>query len=597
MKPKADFCFEVSWEVANKVGGIYTVIKSKIRLMQKNYPSYITVGPYIKGRSELEAKLSEPPEQYKTIFDELKSEGIICYYGKWQVDGEPEVILVDASALRERLNDWKSFWWQNYQIDSLRSHWDFEEPMLWATAVGRVIQRFAENHPEQKVVAQFHEWLAGFGLLWLKDQKIPVATVFTTHATMLGRSVAGSGRDLYAELEKIDPPSEAKNLGVEDKWSTEHACAQHADVFTTVSAITGLEAEHFLGRKPDVLVLNGLDSDMFPSIEDISILHHDTREKMRGFFSYYFFPYAGQEFDLEHTLAFFMVARYEYHNKGIDIYLKALAKLNEDMKAQNSKHTVVAFVWVPSGVSNTRVELLESKNYFGHIRHETEWYSEDITRNVVRALISQKELTIPQVMPEKFLKAVKKDVWKFKRQGNPPMTTHYLNNEGNDEVVRACQSLGLDNRAENRVKVIFYPVYLDGNDGLLNLSYYDAMAACHLGVFPSYYEPWGYTPIEAAAMGVPSVTTDLAGCGVYMEEKLKGRKPQGIWVIKRRNKPEGEVVDSLFKIFKDFVKLEHQDRAEYKIAAKQAVDFSDWKELIHNYIQAHNLAVERVFKV
>jgi glycogen(starch) synthase len=421
-----------------------------------------------------------------------------------------------------------------------------------------------------------------------------VGKVFTTHATILGRSIAGSGRDLYAELPGLDPAAEAKRLGVADKFTAERACAGFADVFTTVSASTAMEAEKILGRKPDVLVLNGLDSATFPTMEDLSILHHEFRDKMRAFFSYYFFPYPDQFFDLEHALAFFLVGRYEYRNKGIDLYLEALAKLNEDLRAAKSDRTVVAFIWVPAGVSSTRTDILESKNYFKHIRDYVDGNADEIRENLMRTMISRQELNINSLLSQKFLKVLQKEVGRFQRQGNPPLSTHYLLDEQNDTILREANRLGLDNKPDDRVKLIFYPVYLDGHDGFLNLSYYDAMAACHLGVFPSYYEPWGYTPIESAAMGVPAVTTDLAGCGIYLEEKLQDEEAPGVYVLKRAGKSASEAADGLYQIFKAFTELSHQERVDRKLAAKKAVELTDWKELIVNYIDAHNRAVDTI---
>ncbi|OIP98221.1 hypothetical protein AUK40_01825 [Candidatus Wirthbacteria bacterium CG2_30_54_11] len=594
MKAKADICFEVSWEAANKVGGIYTVIKSKARQMKKHYKDYYLIGPYIAGKSELDVEFEDTPRDLVPVFREMEKQKIKCRYGRWMIESEPKVILIDAGGIIEDKDAWKKLWWESYGIDSLRGAWDFEEPMLWASAAGILIEKIAATEPGKNIVAQCHEWMAGFALLWLKLQKAKVGTVFTTHATMLGRSIAGSGRDLYAELDTMDPKKEAYGCNIESKFTTEYACAQTSDAFTTVSATTAMEAEKILGRKPDVLVLNGLDSDEFPVMEDLAVLHRQTRDKMRDFFSYYFFPYEGQYFDLEETLAFFMVGRYEYRNKGMDVYLEALGQLNETMKKEKTAKRVVAFIWVPAGIERTRAEIIESKNYYYHLRTTIRKYSDMIFTNLSNKLLSREKLTPKNILPEEFFSAVKKDVWKFQRKGCPPSSTHVLTNETQDTVMRELKRLGLDNGPEDFVKVIFYPVYLDGNDGFLNLSYYDAMAACHLGVFPSYYEPWGYTPIESAAMGVPAVTTDLAGCGMYLDEKLKDQKDPGIWIVKRKGRSYSQVVDSLYTVFHDYVHLDHSERGERKIAAKKAVELTDWKQLIDNYIEAHNIAIDKV---
>lgn len=593
MDVKANICFEVSFEVANKVGGIYTVIKSKAAQMQRHYKQYFLIGPYFKEKAQFDVDIKEPPKLWKAIFDDLRKEGIECYWGTWLIESRPNVILVDSKKLAPEKDNWKRFWWERFQIDSLESGWDFEEPMIWSTAVGRLIERFLVDSAGDKVVLHAHEWLAGFSLLWLKNQQLPVAKVFTTHATMLGRSLASRGTDLYKQLQHLQPEIEARNLGIASKFSTEKICAAQADIFTTVSEATAYEAQKVLGRRPEVLTINGLDSDEFPLMEELSVMHDRTKERLQEFYSYYFFPYSDQAFDLNNTFTFFTVGRYEYHNKGLDVFLDSLALLNERLKSTASKKTVVAMIWVPAGIGRMRNEVLESKNYYSHIKNYTSWNQDKIVKSLITQLLSKNEVDVKELLPDDYLLAVKKDVWKFHRQGTPPLCTHYLEDEGGDPIIGQLKSLGLTNKPEDRVKVVFYPVYLDGHDGLLNLSYYDAMAGGDLGVFASYYEPWGYTPIEAAAMAIPAVTTDLAGCGIYLEQKVSGSRP-GIKVIGRRGRSQEETVSQLLKHFEDFLSQTPFERSQQRMAAKKAVVHADWKELIINYIDAHNQAWQKV---
>ena len=290
IKANADILFEVSWEVCNKVGGIYTVVKSKVALMQKYYKNYIIIGPYVEAKARTDFEELPQPEEIKSIFDILEKEGITCYYGKWTLKEEPTSILIDFSKLVEKKDEIKKELWENFKIDSLSAQWDFDEPIIWCKAVARFLEEYANNN-KSKIAAHFHEWMAGSALLHLKKAKAKIATVFTTHATMLGRAIAGSGQDLYGMLDNMNPEEKAYESGVQDKFTTERACAQNTDIFTTVSEITGLEAEKILGRKPEVLVLNGLDTSQFPTVEEFSVKHVTCRKKIREFLTYHFFPY------------------------------------------------------------------------------------------------------------------------------------------------------------------------------------------------------------------------------------------------------------------------------------------------------------------
>ncbi len=589
LKSKADILFELSWEVCNKVGGIYTVVMSKAALMKKHCKNYILVGP-LQEKSKYDFEAQKPPEEIRQSFEELAAEGIKCQYGVWKIKGEPTVILIDFYELVNKKDSIKSEMWEKYQIDSMNVGWDFEEPMLWSYAAGKMIESITKKYPWQKASVHCHEWMAGFALLYLKSKKVKTGAVFTTHATMLGRSLAGNNVDLYSQLEHLDPQHEAHRLNVESKFLTERACAHTADIFTTVSEITSIEAEKLLGRKADVLVLNGLDIGKFPTIEETSIKHVTVRDKIREFLSYYFFPY--YYFDLSHNLVYFIVGRYEFRNKGLDILIRALGKLNQRLKEEDSKRTISVFLWIPAGQSGIRTEILENKNFFRHIKNFVEYHSEDIIKKVVSNIINQKKLTITNIFEEEFLHQLKKDSLNFKREGDPPLSTHYMD-EKNDAMVQALRENGLNNKEEDKVKAIIYPVYLDGADEMINLSYYDTIAGCHLGLFPSYYEPWGYTPLEGAALGVASLTTDLAGFGRFIQKHEK--KKEGIFVLKRMDRSEEEQIDDFTDIMYHYAKLNRYQRVHNKTVAKSLAAYADWSILIENYIEAHNRAVDKVF--
>lgn len=590
MKAQAEFLFEVSSEVCNKVGGIYTVIKSKIELMQEYYENYFLIGPYYQDKAQVEFNEEEPPEFLKNSFANLESQNIHCHYGTWLIDGNPKVILIDYFEFEKNFKDKvKSEYWEWFKIETHQIG-DFETLLMWSSAVGRLLKEIEKNLTNKKIVGHFHEFLAGPGLLYLKANNSSIKTVFTTHATILGRAIAGTGGDLYSILEKINPYEEAKKLGIIDKFTTEKACAINSDVFTTVSEITAFEAEKLLGRKPEVLVLNGLDINRFPTFEETSINHREYRDKIKEFIAYYFFPH--YTFDLDETLIYFVVGRNEYKNKGLDILTKSLGKLNEKLKQENSKKTIVTFYWIPNATYGIKKELLENKDYYRHIKHFIDKHVNKIKNKIITDSIAGREINDKDIFPQDFNVELKKQIIHFKKNNNPLLTTHYMHDENNEPIVKGFKDANLFNREEDRVKVINYPIYLNGADGLIDLNYYDAIMGSHLGIFPSYYEPWGYTPLETAALGVPSITTNLAGFGRFIEDSSKTIKG-GISVLKRHNKSDEEIILDFTKILYDFTLFKQRDRVSQKLIAKKLSELADWKELIKNYIIAHNSALEK----
>ena len=593
MEKKADIVFEVSWEVCNKVGGIYTVVRSKAARMVEVYGNnYFLVGPYF-GAMAVGQFQEELPEQFcKSPFEELKKLGIICHYGKWIVDGNPTVILIDFVNFKGKSNEIKKELWESYKIDSLRASRDYDEPVVFAYAAGMLIEMLSKCFDKKKIVAHFHEWLSGPGLLYLKKRNAMIGTVFTTHATVLGRTLASANVDLYNVWDKINPDEEIYRHNIESKHLVEKNSALFADSFTTVSEITGMEALHLLKKKPDVILPNGLDISKFPSFEEITIRHGFFRDKIKEFMLHYFFPY--YNFDLKETLIYFLAGRYEFHDKGIDIYIRALGKLNERLKESKIGKKIIAFIWVPANIRNIRPELLENKTMFQRIKSAIEEVSPEVQKNILYSIISGNEISKETLFDETFLLEIKSSLSQFAKKGNPPLLTHDLYDE-NDAIIKSIISAELTNSKDDNVKIIYYPIYLSGADGLLNLGYYEAMQGSHLGIFPSYYEPWGYTPLEAGALGVSSVTTDLAGFGRYFCAECQKPQVPGIFVLKRLNKSDEEVTNQLVDVMFNFANLSKEERIANKLSAREAASMADWKIFVSNYIKAHNMAVEKVY--
>ncbi|MBW2995616.1 glycogen/starch synthase [Candidatus Woesearchaeota archaeon] len=593
MDTKAEAVFELSWEVCNKVGGIYTVIMSKAAKMLENYQHYFLIGPYFPNKKVPEFVEEEAPDDLKDVFNKLLEQGIGCHYGKWLVKGSPKVILIDYAFLSSSQDKILTDLWQNFQVDSFGVDSEYVNPVIWSTAAGKFIELYSQKFPDKKIAAHFHEWLAGAGLLYLKQKNVKVGTVFTTHATMLGRSIAGSGKDLYSMLGNFDPDTEAKNHGVHSKYSMERASAQNCDCFTTVSEITGIEAEHILGRKPDVLVPNGLDSEKFPSYEEIAIAHRQSRAKIKEMVATYFLPY--QNFDLDNTYFYYIFGRYEFRNKGIDIFIRALGQLNNKLKQDKSEKTIVAYFWIPTWTHGLKKVMLENKAYFNEINNSVFNHIDSIKHKLIGSIITGQDMTKINLFDEDFILESRKLASNFKKEGHPGFVTHSLDNEENDLIIKACREAGLNNVQEDKVKVIFHPAYLTGTDGLLDLSYYEAMVGGHLGVYPSYYEPWGYTPLESASWGVPAITTDLAGFGMWIN-KNKKQDDKGIVVLSYFNKSQEEVTNVLAEQMYEYSKLDRKGRVERKINAKKLSKLADWGQLISHYVEAHNFAVDKITK-
>jgi glycogen(starch) synthase len=592
-KVKTDYVFEVSWEVCNKVGGIYTVLKSKARHLVNIYGrNYYLIGPYFEDKIKGEFEELSLPGKYKDIFFQLEKEGIKCYLGKWLIEGEPNVILIDFKNFWEKSNKIKAKLWEDYKIDSLGSSYDFDEPMVWSYVAGMLIEKITTIYEQKNIIAQFHEWLSGAGLLYLKKQKPAIKIIFTTHATVLGRSLIYNNINFYSPLSNINIEEEVNRLGIKAKHQMEKAAARVSDLFSTVSEITSLEAEVFLKRKPDILLFNGLDLDKFLTLDEIVIKHKKENIRLKEFLFYYFFPY--YTFDLDNTLFYFIAGRYEFRTKGIDILIRALDQLNQKLIQARSKKNIIVFFFIPSMVKNIKPELLENKNFFEDIKDSLEDLSSEIQRKIIYLFLKKERFNEKTLFDKDFLFQIKKKLLKFSRKSNPFLTTHELI-DNNDPILKSFKEVKLNNKKSDKVKIIFYPIYLTGHDGLINLDYHESVEACHLGIFPSLYEPWGYTPLEAAALGVSSVTTDLAGFGRYCQrlEIIEKKDRPGIFVLERYDKTDEEEIVKLTNFLYKFSQFSEKERIENKIQARKIAGQADWKYFIKNYIVAHNEAINK----
>lgn len=590
LNSKADFSikdkylFEISFEVVNKVGGIYTVLTSKISALLKyiSRDHYFLVGPYFKEKAQGEFIEKKPPIFLQKIFKELETEEIFCHFGEWLTKDNPNVILFDFSNIKEKISEIKKYLWEKFGVDSLKAPEDFDISLLFGFVVGK----FFEKIQNPDFILHFHEWQSGSALLYLHSSGFP--TVFTTHSTVLGRTLAGNGIDIYSK--DIDVQKEVFNLNITAKHSLEKAIALNADVFTTVSEITAEECEKFLGRRPDIVLPNGLADESFLNFEDLTISHRLLKSRLNEFLFYYFFPY--YSFNIKKTLYYFFTGRYEFQNKGIDIFIEALSELNKILKKEKGSKNIIAIFWAPiQNNKGIRPELSNSREIYLDIKDDFEEITQEVEENFLYYLLTQKPLDKNGIFGREFISNLERKIYRLKKEGLPPLTSHLIDEES-DPIIQSFKKFNLLNNKDDKVKVVLYPIYLTGHDGLLNMTYREALIAGHLGVFPSFYEPWGYTPLETAALGVCSVTSDISGFGKFIEDNRQNQDG-GIFILKRKNSNRQEIIDRLTKILYDFSQFSKRERIENKIMARQLASLANWDRFILNYLKAYELSLKK----
>ena len=606
--------FEISSEAARKIGGIYTVIKTKSKYIQKFYPnSYYYIG-YYDERCTKEVKLIEPPKEIKKVFDELAKEGIYCYYGLWMAANNCPIILVDAKAYAYKnitytkdgqvqhdlqVNYIKYVLWKEFTIDSLmEKSWDFTENVGWGWAVGMLIEKLLqlEMFKNNYVIGQFHEWISGAALLYCKYKKLPLASVFTTHATVLGRTMSASGIDVISlALNSISPISGSKayEFKVEGKHQLEVQAAKKADVFTTVSEVVAQEVRYILGRYPDVITINGIDIEEIEHEAQIKNLSEYVRAELLQLSEAVFIPYFNARYD--NALLTFISGRYEFKNKGFDIFIKGLSRLNKKIiqRGQYKQKQVIAFIFTPSSISGPKISVIKNYLLIDKISEVIDAMPKLSSKKHYPNIIQR----IEDIKNENFYYDLKDMAKNFVKESKDPPISLYDLNYPNDEIVLTCLKEGLTNKETNPVKVLFYPTYLNTNDGLMNMSYNDVITGMDVGVFPSRYEPFGYTPLEAAAKYNIAVSTNRTGFGKYLLSlgRQNDLKKSGIEVLNIEQEEE-KIYQDLANFFEDLYYSEPEQLFERKEAAYKTAHVFDWKELIKNYLKAYELALNELNK-
>ena len=539
------YIFESSWEVCNKVGGIYTVLSTRAKTLQETFKDHLFfIGPDV-WKEKHNPLFSEDTSLYKEWIAHAKSqENLNIRAGRWNIPGNPIVFLVDFNSFYAQKNDIYTQAWLDFQVDSLHAYGDYDEASMFSYAAGRLVESYFRYHQlttDDKVVYQAHEWMTGLGALYIRKNVPEIATIFTTHATSIGRSIAGNNKPLYDYLFAYNGDQMACELNMQSKHSIEKQTAHHVDCFTTVSEITANECRELLDKPADVVLMNGFENDFVPKGNNYAAKRKKARAALLNLAN----KLLGTHLD-DNTILVSTSGRYEFKNKGQDVYLEAMNRLNRDKDLQKN---VVAFVTVPGWVGEPREDLKERLN-------------------------SKETFDTPLYCP---------------------FVTHWLHNMSNDKVLDMLKYLGMSNTATDKVKIIFLPCYLDGNDGILNFSYYDIILGNDLTVYPSYYEPWGYTPLESIAFHVPTVTTDLAGFGLWVNSLKHGYSnlEDGVKVIHRSDYNYSEVADAIKDTVAEFSTLPDKTIKDIRKRAATISEKALWKHFITYYYEAYDVALKK----
>lgn len=536
-----DLLFETSWEVCNKVGGIYAVLSTKARTLGEQFgDKLIFIGPDLWNEDNPSPYFKERKTLLKQAQQKLQLPwGISIRVGRWDIPGAPQVVLVNRGDTARHLSDIYGEMWRDYGVDSLHSYGDYEESCAFAVASAIVIQALTQHlkaNPS-RVVAHFDEWTTGMGLLYLKNREPRVSTIFTTHATSIGRSICGNGKPLYDYFHQYNGDQMAVELNMQSKHSLEKAAAHNADCFTTVSEVTARECEQLLQIRPQVVTPNGFEPDFVPKTVKYNRLRKDGRDKLLTVAK----AVTGHQYGPD-TFIIATSGRHEYRNKGLDMYLDVLAGLEQELPADQE---ALAFVLVPGWVKEPSGDVVTNLYFDGAVKTQ------------------------------------------------PDYLTHRLNNEGEDEVCRRIEQLQAEGKLK-KLRVIYVPSYLDGHDGVVDITYYDLLPALDLTMFPSYYEPWGYTPLESVAFGVPTITDDKAGFGQWVLDNFQnGLMKSGVYVVDRTDSNYAQAAALIRMAALEYITEDVSLRLKARNLAFLTAAKADWKFFILNYDKAFEIALTR----
>lgn len=592
------YLVESAWEVCNQVGGIYTVIRSKISAMMKEWSNrYCMVGPFVSPNilAELEEiRVSDDP--FMRAAEKMKRMGYDVVYAEWLVTGRPRVILLNFRSLKpeERIEAKRKFQRDHGIVAPSYQHQLIEDVLAFSWLSCKFFEVLSEEVAGKRLIAHFHEWMAGIPILHIRKNKLPVRTVFTTHATLLGRYLAFNSPFFYEHLPFFNQEEEAKKFGIETEVRIEHLCANKTDVFTTVSEVTAKECVHLLKRKPHHILPNGLNIERFEALHEVQNLHAIYKEEIHRFVMGHFF--SSYSFDLNKTLYFFTSGRYEYKNKGFDLTLEALNLLNKKLKDENADLTVVMFFVTRRDFHGIRSDVLQSRAVLEEISETCKAIQRQVGRGLFYAGTTNTDNRLPDLnafVDEYWSLRYRRTIQSWKSSKNPSVLTHNLVNEDQDDILNYVRQHGLENAESDKVKIVYHPDFISVTNPLFGMEYTQFVRGCHLGVFPSYYEPWGYTPLESMACGVPAITSDLAGFGDFLKNNMPGHEDSGMYVIERSGRSFESSVKRLAAVMHQFLQQSRRERIMQRNQVENSTAMFDWQNLIQYYDKAYDAVLKK----
>lgn len=485
-----EYIFETSWEVCNRVGGIYAVLSTRAASMQAEHKDkVIFFGPDFGDHSNLTFKES------KSLLKGWRPKGVRV--GRWQVPGKPIAVLLKWDELWAQKDAIYAHAWEKYGVQSHAAYGDYDESNMFAYAVGQLAESLYNHLGQPTTAMHCNEWQTAFTILYLKEHCPKIATLFTTHATGIGRSIAGNYKPLYDCFHAFNGDQMAQELNMVSKHSVEKTAAHQADCFTTVSDLTARECAQLLDKPVDIVTPNGFEQGFVPQGKDFDTARRRARNTLISLAR-------AKGIDAKATdMLIGTAGRYEWKNKGIDVFLESLTRLGEIQQRSGltAQRSIIAFVMIP--------------------------------------YLERQDFTV----------------------GN--------------------------------VHVVFVPTYLNGNDGVLNLPYYDLLIGLDLTIFPSYYEPWGYTPLESMAFHVPTITTSLSGYGVWCEEQGCTTIDKGVAVIYRNDSNTDDVINHIVNTIEYYLSLTPRKVSAARKAAVELALQAEWKHFFSYYREAYAIALQK----
>jgi glycogen(starch) synthase len=597
--PKNTFLFEIAWEVCNQVGGIYTVIRSKVPSVIEKFgkDNYCLIGPYFADQAEAHF---DPATDYSSPIGKavlkLQERGFDIHYGQWIISGRPNVVLFNPYSVYDMLNEIKHFLWKDFHI-SLPGGDDLLDKVA---AFGYQVKEFfsylsLSEFSSEHVIAHFHEWMAGIPIPGIRKDNLNIKIVFTTHATLLGRYLAMNDSNFYEHLAFYNWEVEATKFNVKPIAEIERASAHGAHIFTTVSEITGKECTYLLGRTPDLILPNGLNIVRFEALHQIQNQHVKIKEQIHDFVMGHFFQ--SYSFDLDKTLYFFTSGRYEYQNKGYDVTLEALARLNYKMQVAEIDTTIVMFFVTRQPFYTINPEVLHAKAQIEDVWRVCEEIKEQVGKRLYTQITSAEgayEFPDLSARVDDYLRLkLRRNIQSWKTKKLPKVITHTLKDDANDEILNFLRTSNLVNNRHDKVKIVYHPDFITTSNPLFRMDYNTFVRGCHLGIFPSMYEPWGYTPLECLASGLPSVTSEVAGFGDYVVNNIPDHDERGMYIINRKGRNFYEIAEDLSNIMFDFVQMSRRERISLRYKCEESSLHFDWSNLGKYYDQAYNMVIER----